>query len=78
MEAQYKFYDSKIAKADIKARIDQLFPDENFFFYQNENTDLEQAELEWIEMRRFIKENIGTPRLYVKSGLLEPVQLDQV
>ena len=40
----------------------------------NDEAEMKQ---EWAQMEKFIDDNINSPRLYIKSGLLEPMHLQQ-
>ena len=58
----------------IKQRIMNLFPKENFYFYQIREDEAEN-EKEWSQMELFLDENINTRKFFIKSGLLEAVHL---
>ena len=58
----------------IKDRINQIFPDENFYFYKIRESK-EEMELERAQAVRFIKDTITSPSFFVKSGAIEAVHL---
>ena len=58
----------------IKDRVERLFPDENFYFYQIRESKDEMVK-ELAQAEKFIKDTIASPRFYVKSGEIEAVHL---
>ena len=63
----------------IDTRVDQLFPEENFFFFKIlKNADLDnRMDEERNQLRKLINDNIRANRYYIKKGLLEPVHLQE-
>ena len=61
----------------ISERIEQLFPESNFYFYKIFQGDEERMQKEKDQLRLLIEDNILEPRLYIESGLLEPVHLQE-
>ena len=63
----------------IETRIDLLFPNQNFYFYKIWRTgDLDnRMDVEHDQLRKLINDNVQSDRFYIKSGLLEPVHLQE-
>ena len=58
----------------IKDRVDQIFPDKNFYFYQIRDSK-EEMDHETAQAEKFVKDTIASPRFFVKSGEIEAVHL---
>ena len=55
---------------EIESKINLLFPDENFFFF---NTLGEKPEEENKEIKRLINNSIKSNKYYISKGNLEPI-----
>ena len=64
----------KLDKQFISERVEILFPDKNFYFFQL-RSDLQEMQKEWQQMESFVDDNINSPAFFMESGLLEPVHL---
>ena len=72
---------------DLKIRVEKIFPDKNFYFYQEKYNDIisknesllaeiqAEQKKEWQQMENFLRDNIESQRYYIRKGLLEPVHL---
>ena len=73
------YRDIEIQSKQIEERIEQLFPDENFYFYKIfEGDDQKNRERNLIEQRQLLKliqDCMKAKRFYIKEGLLEPIHL---
>ena len=61
----------------IEDRIDELFPEENFYFFKifegdNQST-IEKNKLEQRQLLRLIKDCMSSNMYYIKKGLFEPI-----
>ena len=74
METIKKQYSDKMDKAFIEERVPKLLPDRNFYFYQMRDDEVEMQQ-EWAQMEAFLEDNIRTPRVFIQSGMFEPVHL---
>ena len=72
MDSQYK---GKVSRETLKQKVEKLFPDENFYFFQLRQNEIEMKE-EWEQMKKFINDNIKCKRYFIEEGLLEPVHLN--
>ena len=63
----------------IETRIDQLFPKHNFYFYKiwKKGDQDPRMDTERDQLRKLIDDNVKSNRFYIKSGLLEPVHLQE-
>ena len=61
--------------AFISKRIEDLFPETNFYFFKMFKSDAQRNEEEKDQLRCLIEDNIRSERFYIDSGLLEPVHL---
>ena len=63
----------------IEARIDELFPDENFYFFKifggDNRTNFERNLLEQRQLLKLIQDCMTAKRYFIKQGLLEPIHL---
>ena len=73
-EALEEFYQNAMEHEFIVDLIEILFPRKNFYFYQIRE-DEEEIKLEQAQIETFIRDNINAPRVYIESGILEPVHL---
>ena len=60
VEILYEFYDHLKSEFFISDRIDKLFPDENFYFYQM-RSDRDEMQNEWAQIISYIEDNIQCP-----------------
>ena len=69
----------EIRSKQIEERIEQLFPDEHFYFYKIfEGDDQKNRERNLIEQRQLLKliqDCMKAKKFYIKEGLLEPIHL---
>ena len=68
--------DTRMNEEFIRNRVNVLLPDGNFYFYQISDEQEQQA-IEEEEIERYIYDNIYSPQLYIKTGCLEPVHLQE-
>ena len=63
----------------IEQRIDELFPDENFYFYRIFDDDEESQQgrnlFEQRQLLKLIKDCMEAKRYFIKEGALEPIHL---
>ena len=63
----------------IDERIDQLFPDENFYFFKifegNDEDSRNRNLFEQRQLLKLIKDCVNAKRYYIQKGLLEPIHL---
>ena len=76
IEVLVETYKESLKPAFIKERIKLLFPDDNFCFYQMRE-DAKEMQLEWEQVEHFLDDCLESPRLFIKSGQLEPMHLSQ-
>ena len=55
---------------EIENKVEYLFPDENFYFF---NTLGERPEEEDGEIKRLIENSIKSNKFYIEKGNLEPI-----
>ena len=67
-----KFPDPKRA-VEIETKIDILFPDSNFYFYDASKRDQEKVRQEESEVCRLLNDSIASTRVFLKDGNLEPI-----
>ena len=55
---------------EIKAKIDVLFKEQDFYFFDAKGDD---KELELAEVKRLISDSLSAKKCYIKMGNLEPI-----
>ena len=55
---------------EIQAKLDALFPENDFYFFDAKGANKEQEES---EVKRLISDSVSAKKCYIKIGSLEPI-----